>query len=458
MTRYIRHWSVFSILACTLIAVALPRSADAQMTARQLLSTSVEKYDAKYAQANQAIAVFRKGDAAGAREVLAELKEQHPEIAPPDVLLAMLHLAVKQRSQAEAALEQATLQYPEDAEAFVMLAEITLRERRPMVAELAYHRAQEKLKSVTSDAWRVKRLRIRAHAGLASLAESRKQYDQALSHLQAWLKLDEKNPVVFGSLGRVHFQRSDYAAARAAFKDLIRVEPEAPPVEIAMGRLFSDAGMKEEALQSMKTALKADGKDTRTLLTVAEWAISNGHLELARSNLEAVVKLDPDSVGAQVLSGRARRYEGDNRRAEEILTAAILKSPNEFAVSNELARVLAVSESEDQRKAGLAYAKRNHSRYRNPTTSAGREATMTYAWLLLKNDQAKQAEAVLLRLPDASAVSSENAYYAARIYNALGRKKLAAHALRAVLASGTHFPERKQAERLLKELETSDSD
>jgi predicted Zn-dependent protease len=424
-----------------------------QLTAEQLLSTSIEKYDAKYADVGQAIAAFQKGKVAEARTLLVNLRKRQPLLAPPDTLLAMLHFSANQRDAAEQSLEQATINDPRDPEAFLLAGDLAIRERRMMMADLAYERAKRLMEPMTGESWRLQVLRKRLHAGLATLVESRKQYDVALTHLQAWQKLDPKNPVVLGSLGRVNFHRGDATAARAAFAELLKIETDAPPVEVAMGRLYTDAGNMAEALKSMTAVLKTNANDLRTLLTVGEWAINNGQMTMAKECVTAALKQDPAATGGQVLAGRLARYELDPKRAETILATAILKSPNEFAISNELARALALSDDAKQRKAGLDYAVRNYRVLRTRGNDASRESTMTYAWLLLKNNQVEEAEKVLHSLPDFSPVSSENAYYAAMIYKARGRDQLAKDALRAAIGSGTSFPSRDDALRLLKEMD-----
>lgn len=425
----------------------------AQLTPQQLLSTSVAKYEAKYADIGKAIGVFYQGDLVASRELLTSVRQKYPEIAPPDVLLAMLHMSANQRSEAEAALEQATINAPLDAEAFVLVGDIALREQRLLLADLAYDRAQRILEGQSVDSFRLRILRTRTEAGLASLSEVRKQYATALKHIEAWQKLDDKNPLLWGSLGRVRFHLGDYVAARTAFAELLKQEPNAPPVDVSMGRLYSEMGNAGEAQKCMEAALKTDGKDIRTQLTVAEWGLTNGVMGMAKSSTEAALKLDPSSVGGQVLMGRLARYEGDAPRARELLTASILKSPNEVAISNELARALAVSAEESQRKAGLDYATRNYRLKIDQNSASGREAIMTYAWLLLQNGKPEDAEKMLFTLPNASSVSSENAYIAALIYKARGRDQLAIQALRAALSSGMPFPGRTEADREIKNWE-----
>lgn len=446
-------------LSCCLSAFLLlsgVSSAPAQITPRALLATSVEEFDAaEYADVARGVADFNAGNVGLAREQLVAAAGRHPELPPADVLMALLHFSANQRAEGEAALDRAILDHPTDPEAFVIVADLAMRERHAAVAQLGYDRARSVLEQFEGNAWRERVLQIRIAAGMASLEESRGRHAEAVAQLERWAEFDPENPLVHGSLGRERFRSEDFDGARAAFARLQELQPDAPPVAIAMGRLYSDADMPEQALKSMQEAVERYGEDIRTRLTVAEWAVEHGLIELARTNVEAALALEQDSVSVRVLQGRIARLESDRDRAESILTAAILKYPNSFSVANELARTLALSDDAGKRQSGLEYARRNHQLVRDRTTGAGREAILTYAWLLLKNDQAEQAETILHTLPDGSPVSAENAYYAGAIYAARNRLQLATQTLRAALAGDVAFPEREAAERLLEELQTA---
>lgn len=451
--RFSKHDVLRTAVVALMCVATLPLHA--QMKAQQLLSTSVEKYDAKYSQVQRAIELFQSKELKAAREMLAAAKKEHPEIAPPEVLLGLLHFAAQQRAAGESNLDSAILKYPSDPEAFILIAELAMRDRHRPVAQLGYDRARQAIAQFEGNDWRKKVLQIRLHAGMSSLEESRGRHKESIAHLKKWIALDPKNPLAIGSLGRQLFRSGQYTEARTEFENLVKLAPNAPPVDIAMGRLYSDAGMNDEALKSMSSAVKQFGDDVRTRITVAEWSLSNNHLALAKENVEAALKIDKDSIGALVLNARIARLENDHKTAESILSAAILAHPNDFTISNELARTLAVSDDEEKRKTGLKYAQRSFQFIKDRSTPAGRESVMTFAWLLLKIGEAEKAEKALHSMPDNSTVSSENAYIAGEIYAARTRRELAKQTLKAALANKTPFPGRDKAEKLLKELSSN---
>lgn len=440
-----------SLLLCLFILI-LSEPVAAQLTPKTLLAPTVATYGPQYQDVEDAFQAYNRRDFKQARRSLATAYQKNPELAPPDVMLAMIHLSVGRGRDAEAAIDRAIVEQPQDPEAYILLGDLALREGRKTIADLAYHRGLELVKNSESNAHRFRNLQIRLQAGSASLAEVREQYEKAAGHLNAWLALDPENPMPHGSLGRIQFRLKDFAAARASFTKLKALDEDAPPVEIAMGRLYSDAGMQALAKEQMDAAIKNAGNDVRARLTIAEWALDQGLPEMAQQSIDAVLKLDPNSVGGQVLLARLARTRNKTDEAAQILTAAVLASPNSFAVTNELARTLAVSPDEKKRAAGLDYARRNFQSYQKRNAIVGREAAMTYAWLLLHNGRTSEAEAAISTLTTGSTLSKENAYFVGKIYADGGKPHVAITALQAALSQETPFPGRDAAEKLLAEL------
>ncbi len=435
-------------LAILLVALSIT-SSKAQLTPQALLAPAVNEYGPQYRDVEVAVIKFKSGDFDSARESLAAACKSHPQLAPADVMMSLLYLSVGRRTDAEAALERAIVDQPDDPEAYVLVADLALVDGRLVVADLGYNRGEKLLENCKSNAHRYQNLKIRLNAGLASLKEARGQFDLAANHLNEWIALDPKSPIAWGSLGRVSFHRKDYKAATNAFTKLNELDKDTPPVEIAMGRLFWEAGMREEARRSMEWAVKNAGDDMRARLTVAEWALNAGLIEMATENAKAVLKKDNESVGGHVLSARIARQTGNYDEAETILTKAVLRWPDHFLVTNELARALAASADAKKRNTGLDYARRNFQAYTNRNTDVGREAMLTFAWLLFQNGRAAEAEAVLFMLPDGSVISNENAFYAANIYSKQGKNAIARSALDAAISSDVAFPGKDDAKKLL---------
>jgi tetratricopeptide (TPR) repeat protein len=252
-------------------------------------------------------------------------------------------------------------------------------------------------------------------------------------------------------LARVFFKMKQYSEAEESLSAMAKMDENTPPVGIAMGRLYSDVGMDDEARKYMDSAIKSKGDDIRVRLTVAEWALGVGLIPFAKENVKAALQLEEDSLGGLVLAARIARVEGDLPEAENLLNRAVLQSPSSFAATNELSRVLAGSDDLKKKKTALQYARRNFQISQNKNTSSRAEAIITYAWILLQNDRAREAEAALNALPNGTSISHENAYLTAQVYAQRGRWDVAANALQSAIASGIPFPGQDQARQMLEE-------
>ena len=426
-----------------------------QISAKQLLAPAVKSYGPQYSDVERAVASFRAANFEECRANLTKARTSHPELAPVDIMLALLHLSVGKTAPAMAALDRAVINTPDDPEAYVLLADLALRDGQRTVADLGYRKAQEVLVTFDANERRKKSLVVRVHAGMASLCEVRGQYAQAEQHLKSWEKEDADNPLVHGSLGRIYFRLQEYEKARESFAKLTKNEDEAPPVEVAMGRLFHEVGMSDEATTQMQEAAKRYPDDLRVHLAVAAWAFSAGNRELAKASVAAAAKLSEQSVQTAVMSARLARIEGDLDEAESILNNVVLRNPTSFAATNELARVLANSDDPEKIKASLQYARRNYAAFAKKKSLATVESVVTYAWCLYRNERLADAEVALRMVPSGSNISPENTYYSGRIYLERGQRRAAISALRAATTSPSLFPGRSAANEVLAELTSS---
>ena len=100
----------------------------------------------------------------------------------------------------------------------------------------------------------------------------------------------------------------------------------------------------------------------------------------------------------------------------------------------------------------MGYAHLNAQINSNRKARAGREATVTLAWILFRIGHADVADRVLKGILNAGSISSEGAYYAALILADRGQSKAAQKILASTLRSKSQFPGRDEAERILKQL------
>jgi tetratricopeptide (TPR) repeat protein len=438
------------LIAVTLCIASSPASA--QLTAKQLLDPYITDSGPQYVDVEKALTAFRTGDAESCRRLLHEAKKKNPQLAPAEVMQARLYLSAGRTAEAEDAIELAVAQDRDDPEALLILAELAFQQRRFTYAELSLERAAKLIEAYTRNPQRLNHLRLRLAAGQASVAEVRGLWADAEKQIAAWIQLDPKNASPHARLARVQFEQKKYKEARAAFAKQAELDKSTLPADLLIGQLCAAAGMADYARQNMEAAVKAQPNDLRTRLAVADWALSAGLNDLAKENADAARKLDATSVLALVLAGRAARQRGDLKEAESLLQTAVIESPANFAAANHLALTLSASDDKEKKRRAYEYAQLNFRSYSDQNTPAGREAAVTYAWLLFQSGREAEAEQLLQAALRAGSISNESAYFAASIFSRRGNEKLAVQILGPVLGLDLAFPSREDAKRLLETL------
>jgi len=152
--------------------------------------------------------------------------------------------------------------FPDDAELKALRAALRLQTHDPKQVEMAVSEFLAVLSKLPGDPG------VRFNLGEAYL--SQKNLTQAETQFREAIKLRANYPPPILSLGRIHYVRGDFAKAKQAADDVLRLVPRSIPAHIL--RATSNLGMKDE--------------------------------KAARTELDAVRKLDPDNSDATYLIAR----------------------------------------------------------------------------------------------------------------------------------------------------------
>ncbi len=440
-----------------LALVALQTPAHAQLTAKTILEPIVDQYGPQYQDVDTAIEAIRNGRLQDAMEALRQARQKNPELPPANLLLAQILFRSNQVDAGRSALEQAVKEDPQDPGAYVYLAEIALQSRQWAEADLLYNKALELVNNYSANEKRKNRLLTNIYGGLAQLAEFEEDWAQARDYLERLLQTDSDNVVAMTRLGRVLFKmatdRKGEEAAFAVFKKLHSVSPDntAYP-DVNMALLYEQAGKRENAKKLMERAAKNDSQNIRTRLAVAKWALDTGNLDMAKENAEAALRLDPTSLDAKLYVGLVARFNNDLGTAERAFEQAHLESPTHLGAMTQLALVLADQGDEQKQRLALDYARLNAQLYKDLKQPSGREAAITYAWVLSRMGQNANAVRTIQQALRNGSVSSDSAYHAAQILYDAGLNDAARQVLEQALRGDAVFPNRSAAEQLLARL------
>ena len=442
---------ILAILTAVLATAALPaREARAQITAQTLIGKAVSD-DAQNQEVTGAINRFRDRDIDGCRAILERAKSNNAKLPPPGVMMAMLWLSVNQLGPARGELEDCVVKFPKDPEPYLMMGDLAFQDRRVTDADMLFKEATRLAAEYTENAKRKRDFDIRCNAGSAAVAEARKQWELAQKHLQAWIDLDPDNASAHQRMGIVLFQLSKPQEALEQFREAKKLDQKAVQPELAMARLYDDAKKRDTAKKLIEAAIKEAPKDPAVLLAASQWYLGQNDLERAKAIAEDALKLDAKSLEGRVVRGAIARVARDYATAEKFFYDAHVQSPGNFPASNSLALVLIESDDKDSRQRALEMAEANVAMHRENSPQQVNALT-TLAWVYYKLGRREDAEKILAQITQNNALTTDGAYYVAKLLSDRGEKDRARKILEEVLANEPMFATRPDAVDLLAKL------
>jgi len=430
-------------------------TADAQVTAQSLVGKAVSG-DAEFQDITSGINRFRDRDIDGCRAMFERAFSNNPKLPPPGVLMSMLWLSVNQLPAARGELEQTVIDHPTDPEPYLMLGDLAFQERRVTDAETLFSRGVSLTEAYDTNAKRKRDFQIRGYAGLAAVAEARKQWPLAETQLQGWLNLDPDSASAHQRMGIVRFQLGKPSEALAEFREARKLDDNAVQPELAMARLYDEKKDTEKARRLIELAIESSPDDAAVLLASAQWYLGQNDLGSAKEKTDAALAIDEKSLEAKIVRGAIARVERDYATAEQFFSAAHTQSPLNFPASNSLALVLIESESDESRQRALEMAESNVALHRENSPQQVNALT-TLAWVFYKLGRREDAEQILTQISQTNQLTSDGAYYVARLLADRGESQRAKTILEQVLGREPVFATRADAEDLLESLGSESS-
>ena len=438
---------------CSIISLA-GGSAQAQVTAQTLIGKAVSD-DAQTQEVTGAINRFRDRDIDGCRAILERVKSNNVKMPPPGVMMAMLWLSVNQLSPARGELDDAAIKFPKDPEPYLMLGDLAFQDRRVTDADVLFQRANQLTTEYVDNPKRKRDFEIRCNAGNAAVAEARKQWEAAQGHLKAWIALDPDNASAHQRMGIVLFQLSKPQEALEEFREARKLDNKAVQPELAMARLYDDAKKRDTAKKLIEAAIKEAPKDPAVLLAAAQWYLGQNDLERSKTVAEQALAIDAKSLEGKVVRGAIARVARDYKSAEKFFYDAHVQSPGNFPASNSLALVLIESDDKESRQRALEMAEANVAMHRENSPQQVNAMT-TLAWVYYKLGRREDAEKILAQITQNNALTTDGAFYVAKLLSDRGEKDRARKILEEVLANEPMFATRPDAVDLLAKLKKED--
>jgi tetratricopeptide (TPR) repeat protein len=435
-----------------ILGLAAADRASAQMTKEMLIGDAVSEVGTRYADVDEAIKRFANRDFLGARTFLEAANRKDASLPPPDLILAKMHFLAGNAAAGRASLEETAMQSPEDPEAYLILADQAIQQRRLIEAESLYEKARTLTDKFSGNAKRKRNFEIRARTGSALVAEHRRNWPAAQADLQALLKLDPDNATGRYRLGQALFMQKQFKEGYNEFVAARKLNKNIPDAYVAAALMYDQLEQPNEAQQAFDRALKTSGSDANTLTAYSQWLIKRGSVEKAESILAEARKTNPESLNLWILSGVAARMNKKMKPAEDHFMEALRISPANVDTINQLALLLIEQGDQSKRQRALEFAGIS-SRLNNESA----DAQITLAWVLYQLGRTAEAEQAFrngLQL-GTNRLSPDSSFLVAKLLVDQKREEAAIQVLKGALEMETPgiFVNRQEAQVLLDTLE-----
>ncbi len=445
-----------------ILAIAICSSAVlAQNTAPPATAQNTDD-PALQAKMQEALEFFRKNDFPKALDVLNALYKERPNIIPPRLVFAQWFSMANIPNAVRTSLELATLETPNDPEAFITLGSISLRQGELTAAEALFDKAEVLLNSYSVNPERKKNLGMALYRGQIALYEVRGRWISMHNAVVKLLQLTPDKPAaaMYRQLAVAAFQQgfdkgneAKKAEFEAKAKEYLVTATQCAdgrdglPVDGIMCRLYLSKGEKDKAEASLAEALKKVPNSPEVQTLAAMLRLNNNDIAGAMAHAQQLAKVKPDDKETKRILATVSLYQGDYAQAEKLFQEIVTESPMDAAAVNGLALALVESTDTAKQQRGLEYAGTNAQKDQRNVEYLG-----TLGWALIKMNRLQDAVKALQQSAAGGQINSATAYYLAELSSRNGNFVQAKSLLDAALASPQPFFKRAAAQTLLAEV------
>ncbi len=237
---------------------------------------------------NLGLAYYKKGDFQNANKELAVVHSSRPNDLRVAIVLADTNVKLQRFGAAVELLEplEKNNSANVDLEYVLGAAMIGAGRRREGVGRM------EKVADSTD--------RADAHLLAGATLLQMSEYERARRDLEAALRENPNLPGIYTIVGTARDKTNDAAAAEAAFRQALRINPQDFDANVYLGGLLVKRRALEEAKPYLDRALGLDPTSILARYEMALWESTSGNYQAAVTQLEALVRANPDWLDAHV--------------------------------------------------------------------------------------------------------------------------------------------------------------
>ncbi len=261
-----------------------------------------------------------------AERLANEVLKKNPDYVEGRVLMANVHAAKKEWSEAEQEFERAIELDPQRLETYLSFARFYDERAKfePAQPETFTSRAENIYRQI------VEKNPNSADARLAygDFLSAHKRDPEAEQQLLQALKSDPQNKLALVALRRFYETKQRYDEAEKYLTRLVELDPDKSAGRAQIIDLHARTGRVHQAVTEYQQLLKDDPKYLRGYSRLAELLLELGDLSGATKQVEAALKLSPQDTDALLMRGRLRTLNGQYREAVSDLDQALRMEPS----------------------------------------------------------------------------------------------------------------------------------
>jgi tetratricopeptide (TPR) repeat protein len=177
---------------------------------------------------------------------------------------------------------------------------------------------------------------------------NRNQLQQAVTELETAVGKLPRNAVVRYNLGRAYWARGDLDLARAQFRAAIDMQPDYMAPRLANIQLHMVKGENAQALQAADEALQLSPRTAFARILRAQALTGLGRLPEARTELQSLLKADPQSMEARFRLGLLELSARNYPAAEQVFRQCLSDPQGEVLCQIGLADVYSAQKQYDK--------------------------------------------------------------------------------------------------------------
>jgi len=339
------------------LAVLVPGGADAQPAEGQDAEAAEEAVNAstdntlnikvileKYPEIKEILEKYQE-DREGTVKKLNAFSDAHDDLPPGGVILALVFSKPAQAAFHQQALDDAVQSNPNDPDAYLMMANRAVSQRRRTEAGLLIDKAEPLLNTFAGDAERKRNVRKRFYQTRALLREQDELWQDAADDWAERLKIDDQ-PGVRYRYARCLFRVGTEEARKQSLAEMTKAHQQDSEnitlPYVAIAKFYDEIEDTAKAEEWFKAAEKKYPEDPAAHVQLAQWQWKQGNPDEVLRHAEEAVKLDPDSLDANFWLGVVLHYRGDDvelLRSQEVLSKCQRLAPDNATIRNHLSLV-----------------------------------------------------------------------------------------------------------------------